>query len=124
MTALQWLLWSPRRFRGVATAAVSVVLAVCLVTIAGGVLRVSSRPPSARDSRVAPLTTATATAEGSPVVAALRLIPGRSTGKAFVESGDTSEAVVRVPVAGGALDVTVEHDSVTGWTATSYTTAR
>lgn len=135
MNAAQWLLWSPRRFYGVATATAALVLLVCLLSILGGVHRltgdaprgssitVPAAPTSAPGRDVTPSAASIPTGRADPVAAALQLAPDRPTGKAFVESGDTSQAVVRVPVSGGALDVTVVHDDA-GWTATSYATAR
>lgn len=130
--ALTWLMWSPGRFYGVAGATVAVAVLVALVTLLSGVHGLSSsRQPAPSPSSSTPKTSnPAATHPVSPVsgsrdavTAALQLIPEHPTGKAFVESGDTSEAVVRVPVAAGSLDVTVEHDE-TGWTAVSYQTAR
>lgn len=131
MNAAQWLLWSPRRFYGLATATAALVLLVCLLSILGGVHRLtgdarrgsSTTSPTAPTSDVAPSPASIPTVRADPVTAALQLAPDWPTGKAFLESGDTSQAVVRVPVSSGALDVTVVHDDA-GWTATSYATAR
>lgn len=131
--AIQWLMWSPRRFYTVTGCLIAVVALACTISIWGGVSRVGdaatrstgttapSPPPAAKPP--APPSTSTLPGQAGAVAAALLLVPTQPTGTAFVESGDESEVVIRVPVRSGLLDVIVEHDT-NGWTATSYAKAR
>lgn len=142
--AVEWVMWSPRRFLTVTCSLLMVAVIGCTIGVWGGVVRMggsarssaidsvpgssspsgvpSETPPLSR-TRPAPAPTSTLPGQAGAVAAALALLPTKPTGTAFVESGDETEAVVRVPIAGGLLDVAVEHDS-SGWTATSYAKAR
>jgi len=134
--AIQWLMWSPRRFYSVTGCLIAVVVLACTVSIGGGVSRVGDAAtrstgttapttpwPSPAATTPSPPPTSTLPGQAGAVAAALLLVPTQPTGTAFVESGDESEVVIRVPVRNGLLDVLVEHDT-NGWTATSYAKAR
>ncbi len=131
--AIQWLMWSPRRFYTVTGCLIAVVALACTISIWGGVSRVGdaatrstgTTAPTPSPAAKAPARAPTSTLPGQAgaVAAALLLVPTQPTGTAFVESGDESEVVIRVPVRSGLLDVIVEHDT-NGWTATSYAKAR